>query len=92
MVCANCHLIIDGDPETYTVEKLREIKNNHENKVVEKLNNNIPNVSFSELEDMLKFLSSDQITIQNEDTLLTSTEKIKKIICRIRLPSQLYVE
>ncbi len=78
LVCANCHLIIDGDPETYTVEKLREIKNNHENKVLEKLNNNIPNVSFSELEDILKFLSSDQITIQNEYTLLTPTEKIKK--------------
>ena len=78
LVCANCHVIIDKDPETYTVEKLREIKNNHENKVWEKLNNDIPNVGFSELEDILKYLSSDQITIQNEYTLLTPTEKIKK--------------
>lgn len=78
LVCANCHTLIDKNQDTYTAKKLREIKNNHENKVLKKLNNDIPNVCFSELEDILKYLTSDQITIQDEYTLLTPTEKIKK--------------
>lgn len=32
IMCNNCHTIIDNDIETYTVQKLKEIKKNHESK------------------------------------------------------------
>ena len=78
LVCANCHTIIDKNPDIYTTEKLLEIKNNHEKEVLEKLNNDVQNVNFSELEDILKFLASDHNTIQEEYKLLTPKEKIQK--------------
>lgn len=78
LVCANCHTIIDKHPDIFTVEKLRKIKNDHENEVLEKLNKDVPNVNFSELEDIAKYLASDQITIQEEYTLLTPKEKIQE--------------
>lgn len=78
LVCANCHTIIDKNPDIYPIEKLLEIKNNHEKEVLEKLNNDVQNVSFSELEDILKFLASDQNAIQEEYKILTPKEKIQK--------------
>ena len=78
LVCANCHTIIDKNPEFFTVEELRKIKNDHENEVLEKLNRDAPNVNFSEIEDIAKYLASDQLTIQEEYTLLTPKEKIQK--------------
>ena len=32
IMCNNCHTIIDNDVENYTVQKLKEIKKNHESK------------------------------------------------------------
>jgi hypothetical protein len=78
LVCANCHTIIDKHPDIYTTEKLLEIKNNHEKEVLDKLNNDVPSVGFSELENVLKYLASEQISINDEYQLLTPTEKIQK--------------
>lgn len=39
LLCPTHHTIIDGDEDTYTVEKLQEMKNNHESRVRKALNN-----------------------------------------------------
>lgn len=78
LVCAVCHIIIDKNPEIFTVEKLREIKTNHENWVLIKLNNEIPNIGFPELDVILKYLISDQITIKESYQVIKPGEKIKK--------------
>lgn len=78
LVCSSCHTIIDKNPGVYTVEKLLKIKNDHEQWVLEKLNNEIPSIGFSELDDILKYLISDQITVKESYQLIKPTQKIEK--------------
>lgn len=78
LLCSNCHKIIDKNPKIFTVQILCEMKSKHVENVLEKLNKDIPNISFSELEDILKYLASDQFKIEKEYTLLLPTEKIKR--------------
>ena len=78
LLCISCHRKIDKDPNTYTAEKLFEIKKAHENKVIEKLNDSVTNIDFAELEDIVKYLVLDQITIREEYKIIKPTEKINK--------------
>jgi len=78
LVCANCHTIIDKNPKIYTTPKLQKIKKEHEKEVLDKWIEDAPNVGFSELEDVLKYLASDVVTTQDEYTLLKPKEKIQK--------------
>ena len=78
VVCSNCHTIIDKNPKIYTTNKLQKIKKEYEKEVLDKLMDDVPNVGFSELEDVLKYLASNVVTIQDEYTLLKPKEKINK--------------
>ena len=77
LVCTICHAIIDKDPQTYTEEKLLKIKLEHEKMVMESYKNT-QNITFSELDNILKYLTSDQIKIQDSYELIPHSEKIKK--------------
>lgn len=48
IVCANCHKKIDTDTETYTVEKLKKIKQDHINRI-KLLKENMVNFDFDDL-------------------------------------------
>jgi len=77
LVCANCHTIIDKDPQTYTAEKLLKIKLEHEKSVMESYMNT-QNITFSELDNILKYLTSEQIKIRDSYDVIPHKEKIEK--------------
>ena len=78
MVCRNHHKEIDDQPSTYTVEKLHQIKKEHEIWVEENLNKQMVNVTFAELEVITKYLVSNQAVLQESYTIIPLKDKIDK--------------
>lgn len=76
LLCANCHKKVDSAPEKYTVECLKSMKKEHENKIV---NLYIPKINFSELAIVIKALISNEYTHENPNfDAISIDEKIKK--------------
>jgi hypothetical protein len=79
LLCPLDHTLIDKDPVTYTVEKLRVIKNDHEIFVTDSLKTNISDVTFAELDIILKYLIGiPNNTVPENLTLIPLQEKIEK--------------
>jgi len=78
LVCPSCHKKIDDQPNTYTVEKLVEIKQSHEQWIIESTRNEMTNITFAELGVVTKYLMSGQATTGDSLTLITPRDKIKK--------------
>jgi hypothetical protein len=78
LVCDNCHKVIDDQPNTYTVEKLYEIKCQHEKWVIESTEKEIINITFAELSVVTKYLISGQFVSSDSLTIIPPKEKIKK--------------
>ena len=79
LLCRNCHISIDNDCQEYTVEKLRQIKKDHEKWVFESLRNHMPDVTFAELDVIVKHLMAAP-TLENGNyiTIVSPKEKIEK--------------
>jgi len=77
-ICANCHKKIDDQPQTYTTDKLYQIKATHEEWVRKSTEGEVVNVTFAELNVVTKYLVSGQY--QQSDSLLVvhPADKIKK--------------
>lgn len=75
--CRNHHKLIDDQENTYTVEKLIEIKKNHETWVEAQMNRNILNITFAELEVITKYLISCE-SGSTEIKIIKPAEKIRK--------------
>jgi hypothetical protein len=79
LLCPKHHTIIDNDPGNYTVEKLRTIKNEHEVFITESLKTNISDVTFAELDVILKYLIGIPSDAVPENlTLIPLQKKIDK--------------
>lgn len=78
LVCNNCHKVIDDQPSTYSVERLHEIKSQHEKWVVESTGKEIINVTFAELSIVTKYLISGQFVSSDSLTIIPPREKIKQ--------------
>src|SRR3989338_6837915 len=78
LVCPNCHIVIDDQPNTYTVEKLHEIKSKHEKWILESTEKEIINITFAELNVVTKFLISGQFDTSDSIVLIPPKEKIKR--------------
>ena len=78
LVCPNCHKVIDDQPNTYTVEKLHEIKSKHEKWILESTEKEIINITFAELNVVTKFLISGQFDTSDSIVLIPPKEKIKR--------------
>jgi len=80
VVCSSCHTKIDNAEERYTVEKLKEIKIEHENWVKSRLNSPSIDVSYDHFGDIVEELVKRKITdINSEDYDIPSLkEKIKR--------------
>ncbi len=78
LLCPTDHEKIDKNEGDYTTEKLHKIKKEHEAWVQESLMANMPNVTFAELEVVLKFLSSVDVSTIEDLGLVHPAEKIKK--------------
>ncbi|AEA46898.1 ABC-three component system protein [Archaeoglobus veneficus] len=58
VLCPTCHTKIDKDPNFYTVDKLKQIKREHEKWVEERLKISMTKVTFAELDVITKHLIS----------------------------------
>ena len=78
LVCPGCHKIIDDQPNTYTVEKLHEIKSQHEKWHLDSTEKEIINITFAELKVVTNFLISGQVEPSISYEVIPPKEKIKK--------------
>lgn len=79
-LCRNCHKKIDTDIDSYPVEKLFEIKKQHEQWVNEMLEENSVSFSFAELEVLAQYLVSPAAYVQSNTSfsIIKISEKINK--------------
>lgn len=79
LLCPDHHAIIDRDIEEYTVEKLRMIKKQHEDFIAVTIRANIPDVTFAELDIILKYLINVPPEVVTENlSIIPLKEKIEK--------------
>ena len=78
LLCPACHAQVDAQPNTYTVEKLRAIKANHERWVKSTLVSAMPSVGFPELEVVAKAIASPPDMPTEDFTVTAPTEKMAK--------------
>jgi len=78
LVCGGCHTLIDKQPKTYTVDKLHEIKHNHEKWADSKLEEELMNVTFAELNVVTKYLMIGTTNVSTDLSLISPDEKIRK--------------
>ena len=78
-VCASCHAIIDGDVKFYSVERLRQIKADHEAKIKAAIDAAFAIVGFGELRELVERFSSEPPRPTDSSlTLIRPDAKIKK--------------
>jgi len=78
LVCRNHHKEIDDQKNNYTVEKLIETKNQHEEWVRKELSDKVMDVTFAELKVVTEYLASGQYTPSDSYTIIPPQEKIDK--------------
>lgn len=80
ILCPTCHTKIDKNLDYYTVEKLKQIKYEHEKWVDEQLRVTIPEVSFAELDVITKYLISAPSSEESLGNLalIPTKDKIKR--------------
>jgi hypothetical protein len=78
LLCPLCHTIIDNDLKKYTIEYLKQIKSDHEKWVKDSLKSDILEISFAEIDVIIKYLVSTPIEVQQNFTIVPLTEKIHK--------------
>jgi hypothetical protein len=77
-LCDNHHHLVDDQPNTYTVERLFQIKKEHETWIEESTEQQMINVSFAELAVITKYLASGQATVEDSYALIPPKDKINK--------------
>jgi hypothetical protein len=78
LLCRKHHTIIDNQPNTYTVEKLHTMKNEHEKWVFETFEHEMEELTFKELEIVTQYLCTGRVKLETDFTLREITEKIQK--------------
>lgn len=77
-LCPGCHKQVDDQPNTFTAGKLRDIKKNHEEWVIDSTKQAIINITFKELREIAQHLLLNQIDLDTSYTLIPPKDKIKK--------------
>ena len=78
LLCPTHHTLVDKQDSTYTVENLREWKQAHELWVQEVLSDEIPNVSFAELEITTKGLVNSSTPTPPDLRVIDPSEKMAR--------------
>lgn len=78
LLCATCHALVDKQPGTYPIGILRELKEQHERWVHERLAAELPEVGFSELEQVTRGLLAAPSSPTEDLTVVAPTEKLAK--------------
>jgi hypothetical protein len=76
LLCPTHHTLIDNDPQVYTVEKLLEMKHNHEQWVKVSRQKEEMGITFAELEVITKFLVASSSRDEGEITVIPMKDKI----------------
>ena len=78
-LCKECHKVIDDNESVYTVEKLKIMKKEHEQKVRHAIIEAFADIGFPELELATKWIKLIQPALSTEDySIIPPEEKIKK--------------
>jgi len=79
LLCPSHHTEVDKNQAQYPVEKLRQIKKDHEKWVEDSLKRQMPQITFAELEVILKYLPAAPVPLENGSiTVVPPGKKIKK--------------
>jgi hypothetical protein len=78
LVCGTHHDTIDSQPNTYTVDVLRNLKRDHENWVREQLDEAMPAVSFVELQTITTALAGSSVASPFDSVVLKPAEKMAR--------------
>jgi len=78
VLCGNCHKKIDDQPNTYTVEKLCVMKKKHESWIKESTKTEVPNITYAELDVVVKYISSDKVEIDDSLAWILQKDKVNK--------------
>jgi ferredoxin len=78
LVCPTCHTLIDNDVKKYTVEYLKQEKAGHEKWVEDSLQSDMLEISFAEIDVIIKYMISAPIEVQQNFTIVPPAEKIRK--------------
>lgn len=71
LLCGDCHDKIDGQPNTYTIDYLKEKKRSHEEWVDNQLSQGVALFNFSELDYVLTALAEPQAEVKPDGFILT---------------------
>lgn len=77
LLCGTHHKIVDDQPDIYTVEKLIELKKQHEKWVILQYSKNINELTFAELEVIKKFIEHTEI-VESDMFVIHLKDKIEK--------------
>ena len=78
LLCPTHHRTIDKDEDLYTVEKLLEMKSEHEKWVANNLRKEEVSITFVELESITQYLASPIAEIKEEISVIPPADKIRK--------------
>jgi hypothetical protein len=78
LLCANHHDLVDGQPNTYTVDMLRQWKSDHERWVRETLQVRMAAVTFKELDEVCSHIMSDPAPPETDLRLTDPSTKMHK--------------
>jgi len=78
ILCREHHKMIDDQPNTFTVEKLLDIKMQHEKYIIESTANKVIDITFAELSVVTKYLVSNQPTTSDFYTVIPPKDKIQR--------------
>lgn len=78
LLCGDCHRIIDGQPETYPVEKLKAWKKEHETWVDDCILRGMTTIEFKDLEEVTNCFASHQQVDSTPIDAPNIADKIKK--------------
>lgn len=79
LLCPTHHDEIDKNPEKYTVPYLKQIKKDHEQFILNSIAEEIPNLTFAELEIIVKYLTGiENFNPSTDYNLLEIEQKLKQ--------------
>ncbi|MEW6608369.1 MAG: ABC-three component system protein [bacterium] len=85
VLCRNHHKIVDDQPQEYSVQRLKEMKNKHEEWIEDSTEKEILNITFAELSIVTKYLISDQSEPPDRYDIIPPKDKIKKNMLSSRI-------
>lgn len=78
LLCADCHTVVDAQPDDYSVKTLQILKHRHGKKFIRVTGNGVPGVTFVELERVTKYIASGRAVGEQTYNLVAPRDKILK--------------